>query len=148
MNRNDYGFPEKSLWEQCRFYVIAACVASFLLLAFVVLAHAEPVALTASWYSVASLKKEGTWKHGEQKMANGKKFDENALTCASRLYPLGTVLRVVNIKNGRSVRVVVTDRIGKRFARTRIDLTRAAFARIADLDEGVVRVKVEEVSNG
>ena len=134
---------EPTLWEKCRFYVIAVLIASLLALGFALIAWAEPVALKASWYSRSSLIKEGTWKHGEQKMANGKRFDENALTCAARLWPLGTVLRVVNENNHRAVRVVVTDRIGKRFGSTRIDLAKAAFARIADLKAGVVPVTVE-----
>lgn len=99
--------------------------------------------LKASWYSNASLIKEGTWKHGETKMANGKRFDENALTCATRLYPLGTLLRVSNAKTGAAVVVRVSDRIGKRFAKTRIDLTKAAFAKIASLEEGVIDITVE-----
>jgi len=106
---------------------------------------AEAADLTASWYSVASLKKEGTWKHGERKMANGKRFDENAFTCATRLYPLGTCLRVVNQKNGREVRVVVTDRIGARFAKKRIDLSLGAFRVIADPKVGLVPVKIEVI---
>jgi rare lipoprotein A len=101
--------------------------------------------LTASWYSVESLKKEGTWKHGEQKMANGKRFDENALTCASRIHRLGAVVEVINKENGKSVTVVCTDRIGKRFAKTRIDLSKAAFYRICDLRKGIVKVEVKEI---
>ena len=109
------------------------------------IAEATPVTLKASWYSAASLKKEGTWKNGEQKMANGKRFDEDAFTCAARLWPLGTRLLVTNQKNGRQVRVIVSDRIGKRFAETRIDLSKGAFSRIADLKEGVVKVEVEVI---
>ncbi len=106
-------------------------------------AHAEPVNLKASWYSIASLKAEGTYKYSKGVMANGRKFDERRLTAASRDYPLGTVLRVVNTKNNRMVVVEVSDRIGRRFRGKRIDLSKAAFAKIADLDTGVIPVKIE-----
>jgi rare lipoprotein A len=101
--------------------------------------------LKASWYSNASLIKEGTWKNGEQRMANGKRFDENALTCAARIYPLGTVLRITNVRTSKCVIVTVTDKIGKRFATSRIDLTKKAFSRIANLSEGIINIKVEVV---
>lgn len=145
MVRNDYGYPDQQdLWQRAKWYVIPALILT-LLLGFVLLACAEPVVLTASWYSTASLKKEGTWKNGEQKMANGKRFDENALTCATRLWPLGTRLVVTNRGNGRSVEVVVADRIGARFAKTRIDLSRGAFSAIEDLKKGVTQVEVEVI---
>ena len=105
--------------------------------------EAKEINLTASWYFIQSLKTEGTYKYWKGRMANGKIFDENALTCACRLYPLGSLLRITNAKNGKSVIVLVTDRIGKRFAKTRIDLAMAAFAKIADLEQGLVPVKVE-----
>ncbi len=112
--------------------------------------------LIASWYSRASLIKEGTRKAGEEmRMANGKIFTDSGLTCATRLYPLGTLLRISTKKvckrNGRvfndskSVVVQVTDRISRRFARTRIDLSRNAFTRIADLEQGIVQVRVERI---
>jgi hypothetical protein len=106
-------------------------------------AHAETIPLKASWYSVESLKKEGTWKYSKGVMANGKQFNENDLTCACRISPLGSYLRITNTKNGRMVIVKVTDRIGKRFATTRVDLSKLAFSRIAKLEDGVVAVKVE-----
>jgi rare lipoprotein A len=127
-----------------RWFILA--VAALLLLIACVAAHAGPVQLTASWYSRASLAKEGTWKHGkEERMANGERFHDNNLTCATRLYVLGHHLRVTNIKNNKSVIVKVTDRIGKRFASTRIDLSKLAFSRIAELKDGLVAVTVEEV---
>ena len=105
------------------------------------------VYLTASYYSRASLIKEGTWKNGkERKMANGKNFDENKLTCANRLFPLGSMLRVTNLASGKSVIVQTTDRIGKRFAGTRIDLSYEAMRRLDGIKQGLVQVKVEVVN--
>ena len=114
-----------------------------MLWAFCSLAYAEP--LKASWYSVASLKAESTYKTSKGIMANGKVFDENALTCATRLYKLGTMLKITNKVNGKSVVVKITDRIGKRFANKRIDLSKKAFSLIADLKEGIIPITVEEV---
>src|ERR1700686_3697729 len=56
---------------------------------------------TASWYGK---------QHQGRKMANGKRFDRNKLTAASWYFPLGTTVRVVNLKNGKSVVVTITDR--------------------------------------
>jgi rare lipoprotein A len=78
-------------------------------------------------------------------MANGKKFKDEAFTCATRIFPLNSTLKVTNIDSGVDVRVKVTDRIGKRFATKRIDLSKAAFAQIAELDKGLVKVKVEVI---
>jgi rare lipoprotein A len=112
---------------------------------FVTIAHAEPVTLKASWYSIASLKKEGTFKYSKGVMANGHNFNDLGYTCTSRMFRLGSLLRVQNIKTNKEVFVRVTDRIGKRFAQTRIDLSKAAFEKIADLKQGVITVTVEEV---
>ena len=102
-------------------------------------------ALTASYYDEASLIHEGTWAKGEQRMANGERFNENNLTCATRLYPLGTRIKVTNLQNGKTVITTVTDRVGRRFAETRIDLSRSAFQRIASLQTGLVPIKSEVV---
>jgi len=99
----------------------------------------------ASWYSVSSLRKDGQWKITKGVMANGHRFSDEGLTCATRLYPLGSTLRVVNRENSKAVVVRVTDRIGKRFAKTRVDLSKGAFGRIASLDRGTVPVEVKEV---
>jgi hypothetical protein len=111
-----------------------------------IFAHATPPAtLMASWYSIESLKKEGTWKRTKGVMANGEKFNDGTLTCATRIYPLGTRIRITCCKNSKTVLVRVTDRIGKRFAKKRIDLSRLAFSRIAELEDGLVAVKVERI---
>ena len=104
----------------------------------------EPI--KASWYSVESLKKEGSWKIWKGVMSNGDQFSDDGYTCASRMHSLGTILMVVNLSNSRSVIVEVTDRIGKRFAKTRIDLSKRAFSEIADLKQGLVPVRIEVLS--
>ena len=102
--------------------------------------------LTASWYSRESLVKEGTWKDGKERMmANGQKCDDKQNTCATRLYSLGKILLVTNRENGRSIQVTVSDRVGKRFATTRIDLSKGAFSQIADLNQGLAKVTVEVI---
>ncbi|MEI8350062.1 MAG: septal ring lytic transglycosylase RlpA family protein [Candidatus Omnitrophota bacterium] len=121
----------------------------FILIGMFVLSFSENIYannLCASWYSRESLIKEGTWKNGkERRMANGKKFNENNHTCATRLYPIGSILVITNIATGDRCVVEVTDRIGRRFAKKRIDLSRMAFSCLADLDTGIIKVKVEPI---
>lgn len=105
------------------------------------LAHSQE--LTASWYSVESLKQEGTWIYSHGRMANGHIFSDNNYTCATRLYTLGTYLLVS--QGNKSVRVLVTDRIGKRFANKRIDLSKRAFEQIGDIRQGLIKVNVEAI---
>lgn len=101
--------------------------------------------MKASWYSVESLKREGTWKHSKGRMANGHIFSDSGYTCATRFFPLGSILRVQTRDLSRSVIVRVTDRIGKRFAKQRIDLSKAAFEKLSSLDKGLINVYVERI---
>lgn len=112
---------------------LISAIAMMLVFLVITTAHAQQPspALKASWYSIQSLKDEGTFKYSKGVMANGKLFNENALTCACRMYNLGDLLVITNLQNNKSVTVRVTDRIGKRFAQTRIDLTPVAFKTIS-----------------
>src|SRR5262245_45921374 len=47
--------------------------------------------------------------HGKT-TASGVRFDTNAMVAAHPSYPFGTLVRVTNLANGRSVRVRVQDR--------------------------------------
>lgn len=85
----------------------------------------------ASWY--------GPGFHG-RKTASGAIFNQNQMTAAHRRLPLGTRARVTNLRNGKSVNVVINDRgpfIGGRI----IDLSRAAAQRLAISGVGQVRVE-------
>ena len=126
-----------------KFYTIAGLtVCLLLLLGLFCFCRAEQ-SLKASWYSIESLKQEGTFKYSKGVMANGRKFIDTNFTCATRLYPLGSILYVSY--GNKTVRVVVTDRIGKRFAKTRVDLSKSAFQKLADLKQGIIPIKVRKI---
>ena len=69
--------------------------------------------------------------------AFGEKFDPNALTAAHLRFPHNTRVRVTNQDNGKSVTVRINDR-GPYIAGRDMDLSRAAFGRIAPLSNGVI----------
>ena len=80
-----------------------------------------------------------------KKTASGDVFDKEGLLAAHRTLPLGTYLRVVNLENGRAVRVRVNDR-GPYVDGRIIDLSREA-ARVLDMEaRGVAPVKLEVVA--
>lgn len=88
---------------------------------------------------------KATWyghKHHGKLMANGKRFDMWAMTCASNTYPLGSRIKVTNTKNGKSIIVKVTDTGGFKYPRI-VDLSFGAFKKIAKPSTGVINVKVE-----
>lgn len=96
----------------------------------------------ASWYSRESCRREGT----SGITASGERFENENLTCASWDYSFGTLLRITNAKNGKSVIVRVNDRgPAKRLYRQGriVDLSKAAFREIASLSKGIIKVKVE-----
>jgi rare lipoprotein A len=76
-------------------------------------------------------------------MSNGKLFNRYALTCAHRILPLGTRLKV-SYKN-KSVIVIVTDRISKKYSH-RIDLSEAAFSKLANKSIGILDVALSSPS--
>jgi rare lipoprotein A (peptidoglycan hydrolase) len=76
----------------------------------------------ASWYSLPG-----------RRTANGELFDANGNTAAARSWPLGTVLRVTNPKNGRALTVRINDRgpYGIAWEKgARLDLARGAAQRL------------------
>jgi rare lipoprotein A len=78
-------------------------------------------------------------------MANGQRFDPDRCTAASWFYDLGT--KVVVTHENRSVIVEITDRGPTRSLVKKgriIDLSRAAFTRLADPDLGIIDVTVRK----
>jgi rare lipoprotein A len=92
----------------------------------------------ASWY--------GEQFHGRQ-AANGEIFDMDALTAAHRTIPLGSIVRVVNLTNGKHLHVRITDR-GPYVNGRILDLSRAAAVQLGMDQEGIAHVQIEIVGQG
>jgi rare lipoprotein A len=92
--------------------------------------------VTASWYGPGYVGKL---------TASGERFDPNRLTAASRTLPPDSIVRVTNLRNGRSVEVKINDRGPHKRGRG-IDLSPAAARKIGLTKSGVAHVKIEPVA--
>jgi rare lipoprotein A len=89
----------------------------------------------ASWY--------GKDFHGKP-TSSGEVYDMYQLTCAHNTFPLGTMVMVTHIENGKSVELKVNDR--GPFVKDRIiDLSYAAAQIIGMYEKGTAYVKVEAI---
>jgi len=79
--------------------------------------------------------------------ASGEIYDSSLLTAAHRELPLGTVVDVTNLDNGKSVRVRINDR-GPFVAGRVVDLSRAAAREIDLIGPGVGPVRLSVVVPG
>jgi len=79
--------------------------------------------------------------HG-RKTASGEKYNKNKLTAAHRSLPFGTILKVTNLNNGKSVLVIVNDR-GPYAKQRIIDLSYAAACKLNMVQDGIAHVVIE-----
>jgi rare lipoprotein A len=96
----------------------------------------------ASWY--------GPGFHG-QETASGEIFDQREMVAAHRSLPLGSVVRVTNLENGRRVVLRVIDRgpYGRNYRKgTIIDVSKGAAQRLGFIRDGLVEVRVEVMRLG
>ena len=91
--------------------------------------------MKASWY--------GPKFHGKL-TANGEIYDQMALTAAHKSLKFGTLLKVTNPKNGKSVIVRINDR-GPYVGDRELDLSKGSAMKLGLIKKGVARVKIEEV---
>jgi len=87
----------------------------------------------ASWY--------GPDFHGKP-TSSGEVYDMYQLTCAHNTFPLGTMVMVTNLENGRSVELKVNDR-GPFVKERIIDLSFAAARILGMWEKGTAPVRVE-----
>lgn len=84
--------------------------------------------------------------HG-RRTASGERYDRNALTADHPFLPFGTVLRVTNLQNNRSVEVKINDHHRLRGGRV-LDLSRRAASELRFVGAGVAMVQFEVVQLG
>jgi rare lipoprotein A len=97
---------------------------------------AKPIATEtglASWYGPPYHNRRGS---------NGEVYNMHAMTAAHRTYPLGSIVRVTNVKTGHSALVRITDR-GPFIPGRILDLSLAAARKLDVWQPGVAEVKVE-----
>lgn len=92
--------------------------------------------MKASWY--------GPKFHGKL-TANGEIYDQMSLTAAHKQLKFGTLLKVTNPKNGRSVIVRINDR-GPYIEGRDLDLSKGAAIELGMMRKGVARLKIQEVA--
>ena len=85
-------------------------------------------------------------KFNGRKTANGEIFRNRKKTAAHKTLPFGTVVKVTNLRNGRSVKVRINDR-GPFVAGRHIDLSKKAARKIGMIQEGVGNVKMQYRKN-
>lgn len=92
--------------------------------------------MVASWYGPRFCGKT---------TANGEIFNQMAYTAASKSLRFGTLLKVTNLRNNKSVIVRINDR-GPYISGRQLDLSKAAAQALSMQRRGVVMVKVQQLS--
>ena len=87
----------------------------------------------ASWYGAPYHNRRGS---------NGAVYNMHAMTAAHRTLPLGSIVRVTNVKTGRSALVRITDR-GPFVERRILDLSLAAAKKVDVWQPGIAKVRLE-----
>lgn len=122
----------------------------FTLLALVFLAGCSSTPITdsakTSQYSQShSLTGQASWygsKYHGKLTASGEKYNMRAYTAAHKTLPFGTIVRVTNTNNNKTVDVKINDR--GPFVKGRvIDLSQKAFEKVGATNKGIVTVKIE-----
>lgn len=106
-------------------------------------AHTDHPARSNKWYQIGKASWYGRRFQGHR-TASGEPFDLNMLTCAHRTLPIGSLVRVTNLTNKRSIMVRVNDR-GPVPSNKIVDLSYAAARSLGFSNLGSARVRLERV---
>lgn len=85
-------------------------------------------------------------KFNGRKTASGDIFHNSKMTAANRTLPFGTLVRVTNLRTGKSVVVEINDR-GPFHSSRALDLSKAAFEAIGNPSRGTMPVEYEIIDN-
>lgn len=122
------------------------CLAAGVLIAVVISCGARPDLVREPRYEAVGLASYYGRKFHGRRTASGERYDMYDLTAAHPVLKFGSRVEVINLKNGRKVRVRINDRGPFRNGRI-IDLSYAAAKKIGMLRRGVVKVRVRMVND-
>jgi rare lipoprotein A len=91
------------------------------------------------YYGVASYYAD---KFTGRKTATGASYSHEGKTAACNVLPLGTWIRVTNLKNNKKIVLQINDRLHAKNNRL-VDLTKSAAGKLGYIKSGLARVKVE-----
>lgn len=94
----------------------------------------QPQLGKASWYSIKC--------NGGSKTASGHRLNNDASIAAHKTLPFGTLVKVTNVKNGKSEVVKIVDR-GPYVKGRVIDVTVGVASRLGFKSQGTANVKLE-----
>ncbi|QIW87782.1 septum-associated rare lipoprotein A [Agrobacterium phage OLIVR5] len=80
-----------------------------------------------------------------RKTASGEKYSGNLLTAAHMRYPMGSKVKVTDLKTGKSVIVRINDR-GPHIKGRIVDLSNRAARELGILQKGVAKVSVQRIN--
>ena len=86
-------------------------------------------------------------KFHKKRTANGEVFNMYKVSAAHKSYPLGTKVRVTNLENGKSIKLVINDR--GPFVKGRIiDLSYKAARKLDFVNQGTTKVRINVIRLG
>ena len=86
-------------------------------------------------------------KFHKKRTANGEIFNMYKVSAAHKTLPLGTKVRVINLKNGRSLTMKINDR-GPYVKGRVIDLSYKAAQKLGFVNQGTTKVRIEVLRLG
>jgi len=110
-----------------------------------------PLSLTSAQLRKYRLHGVASWYGGVfngRETASGETFDQNAMTACHPTLPFGTLVRVINRVNHRSVVVRITDRGDLLYQGRIIDLSRGAAEKLAMVNRGLAPVDLQVLALG
>lgn len=94
---------------------------------------------TTVYYGIASYYAD---KFTGRPTASGASYSHSGNTAACNVLPLGTWIRVTNLRNNKKIVLQVNDRLHSKNNRV-VDVTKSAAAKLGYIKSGLTRVKVE-----
>ena len=131
------------------FSVIALVVFMWVLLPLVATAQSQPASAGASSAPMKGICVYYNDKFQGHVVASGEKYDKDALTAAHKTLAFGTMVKVTNLRNSKSVVVRVNDRGPHGGSKAKIiEITSRAAKEIDMIKEGKAQVQIEVVESG